>query len=218
LQPGQLQRGTELPYLQRPVSLSLELYHNGYSRQYCFLEFLHPHDPGKQVHHRDPGAVLYNTNGDANDWMYGDQSGKPKVYAYTPETGNDLDGFWPFPDRIIPLCEENMYQNLMMAHLALEYDEATNSSSAIVSERQGYFKFNFERYGLVGNASNSVSIEPMDTTQIIQVGPAKNFSYPAQFVIKTDSIAYTLAPDMNIGTSFRYILKCNNGLYTSATQ
>jgi hypothetical protein len=54
----------------------------------------------------------------------------------------------------------------------------------------------------------------MDTTQIIQVGPAKNFSYPAQFVIKTDSIAYTLAPDMNIGTSFRYILKCNNGLYT----
>ena len=30
----------------------------------------------------------------------------------------------------------------------------------------------------------------------------------------TDSISYTLAPDMNIGTSFRYILKCNNGLYT----
>lgn len=161
-----------------------------------------------------PGAVLYNTNGDSNDWMYGEQSAKPKVFAYTPETGNDADGFWPFPDRIIPLCQENMYQNLMMAHLALGYDEVTNNCSSIVSNRQGYFKFNFERYGLIGTASNTVTIEPLDTTQIIQVGPAKHFSYPIQFLVKTDSIAYTLAPDMNIGTSFKYILKCNNGLYT----
>ncbi len=161
-----------------------------------------------------PGAVLYNTNGDANDWMYGEQTAKPKIFAYTPETGNDNDGFWPFPDRIIPLCQENMYQNLMMAHLALGYDEAKNSSSAIVSKREGYFKFNFERYGLIDTSSNTVSIEPLDTTQIIQVGPAKQFSYPIQFMVMTDSIAYTLAPDMNIGTTFRYILKCNNGLYT----
>jgi len=160
------------------------------------------------------GAILYNTNGDANDWMYGEQAGKPKIFAYTPETGNDIDGFWPFPERIIPLCQENMYQNLMMAHLALGYDEAKNSSSAIVSERQGYFKFNFERYGLIDTSSNTVTIEPLDTNQIIQVGPAKHFSYPIQFMVMTDSIAYTLAPDMNISTSFKYILKCNNGLYT----
>jgi carboxypeptidase T len=161
-----------------------------------------------------PGSVLYNTNGDANDWMYGEQTSKPKVYSYTPETGNDLDGFWPFPDRIIPLCIENMYQNLMMAHLALGYCEAKNRSSAIVSQRQGWFKFDFVRYGLIGGSNNTVSIEPLDTTQIISVGADKHFGYPVQFEVKTDSIAYTLAPDMNIGTSFRYILRCNNGLYT----
>ena len=48
------------------------------------------------------------------------------------QTGNDADGFWPMPDRIIPLCQENMYQNLMMAHLTLGYAEAKNVSSAIV--------------------------------------------------------------------------------------
>lgn len=161
-----------------------------------------------------PGAVLYNTNGDANDWMYGEQAAKPKVFACTPETGNDLDGFWPFPDRIIPLCQENMYQNMMMAHLALGYCEARNRSSAIVSERQGYFRFDMVRYGLIGPATVTVSIEPLDATQIIQSGPDKHFSYPVQFMVKSDSIAYTLNPNMDVGTSFRYILKCNNGLYT----
>ena len=87
-----------------------------------------------------PGAILYKTNGDANDWMYGEQTSKPKIFAYTPEIGNDADGFWPLPDRIIPLCQENMYQNLMMAHLALGYDEAKNISSAIVGTRRGIFQ------------------------------------------------------------------------------
>ncbi len=161
-----------------------------------------------------PGAILYNTNGDINDWMYGEQTAKPKIFTYTPETGNDNDGFWPFPERIIPLCQENMYQNLMMAHLALGYEEARNSSSAIASDREGYFKFNLERYGLIGNPINTVSIEPLDTTQITLVGPAKTISSPVQFQVYTDSIAYTLAADMNVGTKFRYILKCDNGLYT----
>ncbi|MBN1423068.1 zinc carboxypeptidase [Candidatus Fermentibacteria bacterium] len=34
--------------------------------------------------------LLYNTNGDANDWMYGDPA-KPKVFACTGEVGED---FW----------------------------------------------------------------------------------------------------------------------------
>jgi hypothetical protein len=161
-----------------------------------------------------PGTVLYTTNGDANDWMYGEQGTKPRVFVYTPETGNDSDGFWPPPYRIIPLCQENMYQNLMMAHLALGYEEATNSSSAIVSERLGYFKFNFVKYGLTGASSSTVSIEPLDPSQIIEAGSAKQFTDPLQFMVMTDSIHYTLAPGMNIGTPFKYILKCNNGLYT----
>jgi hypothetical protein len=57
----------------------------------------------------------YELNGSANDWMYGEQTSKPKIYAYLPEVGNDNDGFWPIPDRIFPLASENCYPNKVFA-------------------------------------------------------------------------------------------------------
>ncbi len=35
--------------------------------------------------------VLYNTNGDANDWLYGEQVAKPKMFGLTAEVG---ESFW----------------------------------------------------------------------------------------------------------------------------
>jgi hypothetical protein len=50
-----------------------------------------------------PWLLLYNTNGDANDWQYGEQTEKPKVFAFTEELGTSEDGFWPNIDRIDPI-------------------------------------------------------------------------------------------------------------------
>jgi carboxypeptidase T len=160
------------------------------------------------------GELLYVVNGDMNDWAYGDQTSKPKVYSYTPETGNENDNFWPSPDRIIPLGQENMYQNLMMAHLALKYAETRDIQPSIVSDRQGYFKYQFERFGIEAPANYTVTLVPMDTTQIIQAGTPKTYMNPAMLHIFTDSIAYTLSPDLTAGTEFKYILKIDNGTYT----
>ena len=44
--------------------------------------------------------VLYNTNGDANDWMYGENTEKPSFFGFTYEVG--FDGFWPDPANITP--------------------------------------------------------------------------------------------------------------------
>ncbi len=62
--------------------------------------------------------LLYNTNGDANDWMYGDTESKPKTFAFTPEVGGESDGFWPPPERIEPLCAENLAPNLFIGRIA----------------------------------------------------------------------------------------------------
>jgi hypothetical protein len=62
-----------------------------------------------------PWEILYTTNGDANDWLYGEQLTKNKVYAVTPEVGNDNDGFWPSAERIIPLCQTTMLMNFLAA-------------------------------------------------------------------------------------------------------
>jgi hypothetical protein len=60
-------------------------------------------------------TVGYLVNGEANDWFYGEQVQKNKVFGFTPEVGTSSDGFWPTQARIIPLADENVYPNLVLA-------------------------------------------------------------------------------------------------------
>ncbi len=53
--------------------------------------------------------IIYGVNGDADDWMYGEQTEKNKIISMTVEIGNGSDGFWPDKSRIYPLAEENLY-------------------------------------------------------------------------------------------------------------
>ena len=55
--------------------------------------------------------LLYTVNGEACDWMYGEKN----IFSYTPEIGGNSDGFWPSTNRIIPLAEENLYPNQVLA-------------------------------------------------------------------------------------------------------
>lgn len=82
-----------------------------------------------------PGyTTIYVTNGASDDWMYGEQTTKNKIFAYTPEVGNGDDGFWPSPSRIIPLCQENMWQSMMAARLAGPFAEVNDLSLSIIEE------------------------------------------------------------------------------------
>jgi len=65
--------------------------------------------------------ILYPVNGEANDWMYGDTTTKPKIFAYTTEVGTQIDGFWPPPSRILPLAELNYAANVALAYAAGVY-------------------------------------------------------------------------------------------------
>jgi len=55
--------------------------------------------------------LLYPVNGDACDWMYGEAD----IFSYTPEIGGNSDGFWPPTQRILPLAQENLYPNQVLA-------------------------------------------------------------------------------------------------------
>jgi len=57
----------------------------------------------------------YPCNGYPCDWIYGEQTIKPKIFSFLTEVGNDNDGFWPIPERILPLAEENCYSNKILA-------------------------------------------------------------------------------------------------------
>jgi hypothetical protein len=62
-----------------------------------------------------PGSNLYLTNGDSDDWMYGEQSAKDKVFSYTFEVGTE---FYPPESEIPTLCAQNLEASLLAAEYA----------------------------------------------------------------------------------------------------
>ncbi len=74
----------------------------------------------------DLQTVGYATRGNSDDFMYdGDTLSHGKIFAMTPEVGSLADaqesGFWPFPERIIPLAKDNLFPNIYYAWIAGGY-------------------------------------------------------------------------------------------------
>ena len=161
-----------------------------------------------------PGyTTIYATNGGSDDWMYGEQTTKDLIYAYTPEVGDGTVGFWPTVDQIIPLCQENMYQNLMAAIFCGPYAVARDLSPSIVEKPTGMFFFELQRLGLEDGATYTVSIEPVNDAIASVSSP---FEYTDLEMLETTSAAftYTLKEDIQSGEVIKYLLSVNNGLAT----
>ncbi len=160
-------------------------------------------------------TTIYPTNGDANDWMYGEQTTKGKTLSYTPEIGNYNDNFWPPVSRIIPLCREQMWQNITAAHLVGKYAVLTDRSPILTDETENYALFNIKRLGLTDCNDFKVFITPVDNN-IISVGDTLHFYDMEIMEEHFDSIQYVLRPDIESGTKFQYLLSVDNGDYVSS--
>jgi hypothetical protein len=62
--------------------------------------------------------VLYEMNGESNDWMYGEQAEKPRILSWLFEVGSS---FWPAPSQIPGLVEENIQPCLYLIEQAENY-------------------------------------------------------------------------------------------------
>ena len=74
--------------------------------------------------------ILYAVNGEFNDWCYGDEALKPRAFTWTPEVGNDADGFWPAPSRIVPLARQNLRACYTVAAIAGAYVRVESAALA----------------------------------------------------------------------------------------
>ncbi len=63
----------------------------------------------------------YLTNGEADDWFYGDLQEKNRILSMTPEVGGFEENFWPPKNKIQKLSSENFQTNLALAWLAGGY-------------------------------------------------------------------------------------------------
>lgn len=157
-------------------------------------------------------TVGYVTNGDSDDWMYGEQSSKNKILSMTPEGGDSDDGFWPAETRIIDICKGNIYQNLNLALFSGSHAKAEDISPFAFSSMNIYAGYRIKRFGMQ-NSSFTVSLIPH--TNVSSAGTSKVYSSLTQLEEKTDSIAITLSPSIQGGQTFSYILKVDNGAYST---
>ena len=86
-------------------------------------------------------TTIYPTNGGSDDWMYGEQTTKDKIFAYTPELGGSNDGFWCDLDRIVPIAQENMIQNILAAAFSGMYADVSDVTPHLFGQTSGYIKY-----------------------------------------------------------------------------
>lgn len=157
--------------------------------------------------------ILYSTNGDANDWMYGEQDTKSKIMSFTSEVGSGSDGFWPSIDRVVPLCKENMWANLSLAKLAGAYAQVTDMTTNLLGTITPQIKFNIKRLGMKDDAEYKVFIQAL-SNNIMDDGDTIIYNDLVQMHQYNDSIQINLNPNIQVGDSFQFVLSVNNGAYT----
>ncbi|MFD1551746.1 hypothetical protein DNU06_02400 [Putridiphycobacter roseus] len=154
---------------------------------------------------------LYAAAGDSDDWMYdGDLVNKPKIYALTPEIGNDNDGFWPAQNRILPLCQENVWNFKTLAHLPHVYGETKELDHSKIDLSIGYFHYSYQRLGLT-NGPVSITMQPIQN--ILSMGNGQTHNINLLDAIQ-DSISYTLSGSLNFGDEIIYTLSTDFGGWT----
>jgi hypothetical protein len=158
-----------------------------------------------------PGSTtIYPTNGSSDDWMYGEQTSKDLIFAFTPEVGHNGDGFWPSLSRIIPLCQDQMWQNIHAARLVGKYATLTDKAPLVFENESGYLPFEIKRLGLTPADTFTVSITPLDEN-IAEVGDPIHYVDMEVLQTETDSISFTLVADIENGATFSYLLSVDNG-------
>ena len=158
-------------------------------------------------------TVGYIVNGNSDDWMYGEQATKSKIFAMTPEVGDQNDGFWPDPSRIDFLSESNVYANLTLAKLAGRYGTLAHDVPHYTGNLNGEFRYTFRQLGLDTTGTFTISITPV-TSNIIATGLPDSFSNMSVLQSAADSISFTLDPGITPGDEFQYIVTIDNGWYS----
>lgn len=161
-----------------------------------------------------PGnIVIYPTNGGSDDWMYGEEETKDKTFSWTPEIGSSNDGFWPEVSRIIPLCQDQMWQNLTAAKLVGEYATLKSLSAPVTNQVENYASFSLQRLGMATTETFTVSIAALDN-YIVDTDAPLTFHNMELLETAIDSIGYLLDESIEEGAVFRYLLTVDNGSFS----
>ncbi len=153
-------------------------------------------------------TVGYIVNGDSDDWMYGEQTEKPRIFSMTPEVG---PSFWPSASQIDDLNKSVMKQNLVAAHLLLNYAEAKEiNSQAYLYEENGQIQILLKKYGLQAG-SITFYAEALENYLAVNAS-AQTFSLN-QLEEVALNIPFSISEDAEQGDPLTFVLHIDNGLW-----
>ncbi len=161
------------------------------------------------VHGNAQQTVNYTSNGGGDDWKYGEQATKNKIYAFTPEVGASTDGFYPAQSRIIPLCESTLQMNRKILKLSSKFADLSTSATATVTTLSGNIPYNVVNSSL-RNPSYTASISST-SPYVVSLSGSQAFNNMALFQNTAATLAYSLSPSTPIGTAVEFTLTLDNG-------
>jgi carboxypeptidase T len=157
-------------------------------------------------------VLFYTTNGDADDWMYGEKNTKPKIYSLTPEVGDVDYGFWPPQSMIHFNCRANIHQNIRMAQMLLNYGVADDASENLVQTGKFVMPVSMKRLGLDSTAPLSIKLIPLSSNlDILPKAKSYSLNYLQE---KNDTFQISFTPGIQKNDEIKFILQSGNGLYT----
>lgn len=155
-------------------------------------------------------TVNYTANGAGDDWKYGEQTTKGKIYSFTPEIGPAAEGFWPASSRIIPLCNTTVEMNKKAFKVATFFAKLTPTANQSLTSTTGALAYSIQNFS-VKPASYTVSITPL-SSYVISTGAAKTYNTLTLLQSQSDNIAFTVDPATPYGTNLQFAITVNNGL------
>lgn len=137
-------------------------------------------------------TVGYVVNGDSDDYMYGEQAEKNKIYSFTPEVGSV---FWPQPSEIDELNKSCLLQNLNTANLLLNFYNVTlDIENPIVSKNEGAFELKAVKAGLApGDATvtlisnNPTVLSFQESVFSLSLDRAEEMIIPIEYIISENT-------------------------------
>ncbi len=155
--------------------------------------------------------VIYKANGDSDDWMYGEQSTKNKIFAFTPEVGTSGDGFYPAQNRILQLCKATIAQNMYALKCVHNYVEVKPQSlNAELTTVTGNLIFDYKKFGLAAG-SNVVSVTSNDPN--ISISGTIDLGNQNMGDCGTMAFDYQLNGSLAYGTEIIYTVSVDNGAH-----
>ncbi|MBK6825675.1 MAG: pre-peptidase C-terminal domain-containing protein [Chitinophagaceae bacterium] len=155
----------------------------------------------------------YSANGTSDDWLYGDQATKNKIYSFTIEVGKS---FYPAPALIFPYCDSLLDANLKMLKMAASYAEAIETGSDTLHSLSAEVNFSIKRYS-IKEKSFTVSLEPLGFPEVPIIVSGAPIVYNDLAFLEDrsgGSIRYTVPASTANGTVVRFLLKVDNGSWT----